>query len=61
MISIAFSESGRCIMIDHPIIKQFEVHAELLDIGGSVEVIDDAIVQLAAWMGSPQNSEKIVR
>jgi len=57
MISIAFSENGRCIMIDHPIIKLFEVHAELLDIGGSVEAIDDAIVQLAAWMDGLDLSE----
>ena len=57
MMPIAFSESGRCIMIDHPIIKQFETHAELLDIGGSVEAIDDAIVQLAAWMDGLDLSE----
>jgi len=44
-------------MIDHPIIKQFEAHAELLDIGGSVEAIDDAIVQLAAWMDGLDLSE----
>ena len=50
MMSIAFPESVRGIMIDHPIIKQFEVRAEVLDIGGSVEAIDDAIIQLAAWM-----------
>ena len=57
MMPITFSESGRCIMIDHPIIKQFETHAELLDIGGSVEAIDDAIVQLAAWMDGLDLSE----
>ncbi len=57
MISIAFPERRRCIMIDHPIIKQFEVHAELLDIGGSVEAIDDAIVQLAAWIDGLDLSE----
>lgn len=34
-------------MVDHPIVKQFEAHAELLDISGSAEAIDDAIVQLA--------------
>ncbi|UCV20984.1 hypothetical protein KI610_12910 [Ferribacterium limneticum] len=37
-------------MMDHPIIKQFEAHAELLDISGSAEAIDEAIVQLATWM-----------
>jgi len=42
---------------DHPIIKQFEAHAELLDIVGSAEAIDDAIVQLAIWMDGLELSE----
>lgn len=45
------------LSMDHTIIKQFEVHAELLDISGSVEAIDDAIVQLAAWMDGLELSE----
>lgn len=49
-------ESGGRIM-DHPIIKQFEAHAELLDISGSVEAIDEAIVQLATWMDGLELSE----
>jgi len=49
-------ESGGQIM-DHPIIKQFEAHAELLDISGSVEAIDEAIVQLATWMDGLELSE----
>jgi hypothetical protein len=49
-------ESGGWIM-DHPIIKQFEAHAELLDISGSVEAIDEAIVQLATWMDGLELSE----
>ena len=57
MISIAFPERRRCIMNDHPIIKQFEAHAELLDISGSVEAIDEAIVQLATWMDGLELSE----
>ena len=44
-------------MIDHPTIKQFEAHAELLDISGSVAAIDDAIVQLAIWMDGLELSE----
>lgn len=43
--------------MDHPIIKQFEAHAELLEISGSVEAIDDAIVQLAGWMDGLELSE----
>ncbi len=49
-------ESGGRSM-DHPIIKQFEAHAELLDISGSVEAIDEAIVQLATWMDGLELSE----
>ncbi|WP_298434844.1 hypothetical protein [Ottowia sp.] len=37
-------------MNDHPIIKLFEDRAELLDIAGSREAIDDAIAKLAGWM-----------
>lgn len=44
-------------MIDHPIIKQFEAHAELLDISGSAEAIDDAVVQLAIWMDTLELAE----
>lgn len=44
-------------MVDHPIIKQFEAHAELRDISGSAEAIDDAIVQLALWMDSLEVAE----
>lgn len=44
-------------MVDHPVIKQFEAHAELLDISGSVAAIDDAIVQLAIWMDGLELSE----
>ena len=50
MIFIVRPKTGRCPLVDHPIIKQFEAHAELLDIGGSAEAIDDAIIQLAIWM-----------
>lgn len=49
-------ESGGWSM-DHPIIKQFEAHAELLNISGSVEAIDEAIVQLATWMDGLELSE----
>lgn len=44
-------------MVDHPLIKQFEAHAQLLDIAGSLEAIDDAIVQLAIWMDGLELSE----
>lgn len=44
-------------MIDHTIIKQFEAHAELLDISGSAEAIDDAVVQLAIWMDTLELAE----
>lgn len=42
---------------DHPIIKQFEAQAEVLDITGSAEAIDEAIVQLATWMDSLELSD----
>lgn len=42
---------------DHPIIKQFEAQAKVLDITGSVEAIDDAIVQLATWMDGLELSD----
>ena len=57
MIIIVRPNTGRCPLIDHPIIKQFEAHAELLDISGSTEAIDDAIVQLAAWMDTLELAE----
>ncbi|MEG0051668.1 MAG: hypothetical protein RR715_00250 [Comamonas sp.] len=34
----------------HPTIQLFEQHAELLEMQGSKAGLDDAIVQLAAWM-----------
>lgn len=42
---------------DHPIIKQFEAQAEVLDITGSAEAIDEAIVQLATWMDGLELSD----
>ncbi len=57
MISIVPPKTGRCPLVDHPIIKQFEAHAELLDIGGSAEAIDDAIIQLAVWMDTLELAE----
>lgn len=44
-------------MMDHPIIKLFEARADVLDIAGSVEAIDDAIAQLAGWMEYADLSE----
>lgn len=32
------------------LIEQFQAAAELLDVQGSREALDDAIVRLAAWM-----------
>lgn len=57
MISIMRPKTGRYPLVDHPIIKQFEAHAELLDIGGSAEAIDDAIIQLAVWMDTLELAE----
>ena len=57
MIFIVRPKIGRCPLVDHPIIKQFEAHAELLDIGGSAEAIDDAIIQLAIWMDTLELAE----
>lgn len=57
MISIVRPKTGRCPLVDHPIIKQFETHAELLDIGGSAEAIDDAIILLAVWMDTLELAE----
>lgn len=42
---------------DHPIIKLFETQAEVLDIVGSADAIDDAIAQLAGWMEQADLSE----
>jgi len=36
--------------MDHPIVKLFEARADVLDIAGSADAIDDAIAQLAGWM-----------
>lgn len=44
-------------MMDHPVIKLFEARADVLDISGSVEAIDDAIAQLAGWMEYAELSE----
>ena len=57
MIFIMRPKTGRSPLVDHPIIKQFEAHAELLDIGGSAEAIDDAIIQLAIWMDTLELAE----
>lgn len=37
-------------MITHPTIEAFQAGARLLDLQGSKVGLDDAIVQLAAWM-----------
>ncbi len=42
---------------DHPVVKLFEARADVLDIAGSVEAIDDAIAQLAGWMAQADLSE----
>ena len=47
MIFIVRPKTGRCPLVDHPIIKQFEAHAELLD----------AIIQLAIWMDTLELAE----
>lgn len=35
----------------HPVIQQFEVQAQLLDVQESRASLDDAVVRLAAWIG----------
>lgn len=35
----------------HPTIQQFQASAELLDLQASTAGLDDALAQLAAWMG----------
>ena len=42
---------------DDPIIKLFEAQADVLEIVGSADAIDDAIAQLAGWMGQADLSE----
>lgn len=34
----------------HPVIQQFQAQAELLDAAGARDTLDDAVVQLAAWL-----------
>lgn len=34
----------------HPTIEAFQIGAELLDVQDSTACLDDAIIQLAAWM-----------
>lgn len=48
---------GNPMSQNHPIIKQFEAQAEVLDITGSAEAIDEAIVQLATWMDGLELSD----
>lgn len=39
----------------HPIIAQFQALAETLDASGRQTSLDDAIVDLASWMGLAQH------
>lgn len=41
----------------HPTIALFENRAELLDLQGSKKGLDDAIADLAAWMGLAELTE----